>query len=87
MAPDSGSAHLAWACRNPKVIAIFTCTPKDVLGPLGSKDKYVSIGGDELPCQPCFKRKCKLKNNKQACTYIPTPSEVIELINNMNIFY
>ena len=64
LAPDSGSAHLAWATQNPNVIAIFTCTPKDVLGPLGDKSKYVSIGGDELACQPCFKRKCRLKNNK-----------------------
>lgn len=35
MAPDSGSAHLAWASRNPAVITIFTCTPKDVLAPYG----------------------------------------------------
>jgi ADP-heptose:LPS heptosyltransferase len=85
MAPDSGSAHLAWACRSPKVIAIFTCTPKEVLGPLGDKDKYVSLGGNDLPCQACFKRKCKLKNNKNACTYIPTAEDVIETIKGFGI--
>lgn len=80
IAPDSGSTHLAWAIRNPKVITIFTCTPKDILGPLGSSDKYVSLGGTALICQPCFKRKCKLKNKKLACTFIPTTEEVIEQI-------
>lgn len=83
LAPDSGSAHLAWAARNPKVIAIFTCTPKDVLGPLGDKDKYVSLGGRGLNCQPCFKRKCLLKENKDACTLNPTANEVIDVIKNL----
>ncbi|MBR1460039.1 glycosyltransferase family 9 protein [bacterium] len=81
LAPDSGSAHLAWASRNPKVIAIFTCTPKDVLGPLGSKDKYASLGSCYLKCQPCFKRKCPLKMNKDACTFTPRVHEVIEKID------
>ena len=83
MAPDSGSAHLAWATRNPKVIAIFTCTPKEVLGPLGSPNKYVSLGGCGLPCQPCFKRKCLLKDNKNACTYSPSVEDVISEIERL----
>lgn len=78
IAPDSGSAHLAWATRNPAVIAIFTCTPKDVLGPYGNPDKYVSLGGCGLPCQPCFKRKCHLKKNLDACTNFPNPKDVID---------
>lgn len=81
LAPDSGSAHLAWATRNPKIIAIFTCTPKEVLGPLGNKDKYISLGGSGLPCQPCFRRKCLLKDNKDACTFAPSADEVITQIN------
>ena len=81
IAPDSGSAHLAWATRNPKVIAIFTCTPKEVLGPLGPKDKYCSLGGSGLRCQPCFRRKCKFKTNENACTYLPQVLEVIYKIN------
>lgn len=83
LAPDSGSAHLAWATRNPKVIAIFTCTPKEVLGPLGSPNKYASLGGCGLKCQPCFKRKCLLKENQNACTKTPTPQEVIDKINEL----
>ena len=81
LAPDSGSAHLAWAARTPKVIAIFTCTPKEVLGPLGPADKYSSIGGNYLRCQTCFKRKCRLKINKNACTFTPRVYEVIDKIN------
>ncbi len=82
LSPDSGSAHLAWATRNPKVIAIFTCTPKDVLGPLGDKNKYISLGGCGLSCQPCFKRKCLLKKEKDKCTLTPSADEVIEMINS-----
>ena len=81
MAPDSGSAHLAWAARKPAVIAIFTCTPKDVLGPLGDKSKYFSLGGGKLHCQPCFKRKCKFKTNE--CTNSPTAQEVIDIIRHL----
>ena len=77
IAPDSGSAHLAWATRNPAVIAIFTCTPKAVLGPYGDKSKYISLGGEGLPCQPCFKRKCKCQDF-EACTHLPSSDEVIE---------
>lgn len=81
MAPDSGSAHLAWASRNPAVITIFTCTPKDVLAPYGG-GKYVALGGSGLPCQPCFKRKCKC-SDKDACTYSPTPEQVVEVVERL----
>lgn len=83
ISPDSGSAHLAWASRNPKVIAIFTCTPKEVLGPLGSYDKYVSLGGKGLTCQPCFKRKCLMNQDFEACTYSPSAEEVIDAVNSL----
>lgn len=85
IAPDSGSAHLAWATQKPNIITIFTCTPKEVLAPLGPKYKYVALGGNTLNCQPCFKRKCKLKNQKNLCTFIPKADEVISIIKNMGI--
>lgn len=81
MAPDSGSAHLAWATGKPSVITIFTCTPKDVLKPFGSENKYVALGGCGLPCQPCFKRKCHLRKNINACTNFPNPKDVIDTAN------
>lgn len=83
LAPDSGSAHLAWATGKPAVVVIFTCTPKEVLGPYGDKSKYISIGGVGLPCQPCFKRKCKLRKNINACTNFPNPKDVVEVINSL----
>lgn len=83
IAPDSGSAHLAWATGKPAVIAIFTCTPKDVLGLYGDKSKYISIGGEGLPCQPCFKRKCKLHKNVNACTKFPNPKDVVDIANDL----
>ena len=83
MAPDSGSAHLAWASRKPAVITIFTCTPKDVLAPYGNTAKYIALGGEGLPCQPCFKRKCKLKKNCNACTDFPNPEDVIEAVYSL----
>ncbi len=83
IAPDSGSAHLAWATGKPAVIAIFTCTPKEVLGPYGNPEKYISMGGQGLPCQPCFKRKCKLRKNKNACTNFPNPKDVVDVANRL----
>lgn len=83
MAPDSGSAHLAWATGKPAIITIFTCTPKEVLAPFGDKNKYVAMGGVGLPCQPCFKRKCKLHKNLNACTNFPNPKDVIDVITTL----
>ena len=80
LAPDSGSAHLAWATQKPAVITIFTCTPLKYLAPPGDKNKYIALTGD-LPCQPCFKRKCKLDTN--ACTNLPKPEEIINIVNKL----
>ena len=80
LAPDSGSAHLAWATQKPAVITIFTCTPLKYLAPPGDDKKYIALTGD-LPCQPCFKRKCKLGTN--ACTNLPKPEEIINIVNKL----
>lgn len=79
---DSGSAHLAWASANPSVIAIFTCTPSKRFGPYGNEEKYFSIGS-ELPCHPCFKKKCKLKKDKNKCCDYPNPNEIIKIVNRL----
>ena len=83
MAPDSGSAHLAWATQKPCVLTIFTCTPWKVLAPYGDVKKYVALSGNELVCQPCFKRKCRYKDNPNQCTLVPLPEDVIETANNL----
>lgn len=81
ISPDSGSAHLAWASKNPAVITIFTCTPPKRFGPYGD-NKYFSISYD-LSCQPCFKKRCLLKNNKDICQNYPKPSEIINIVNKL----
>ncbi|MBQ8459985.1 glycosyltransferase family 9 protein [bacterium] len=83
LAPDSGSAHLAWATGKPAVVTIFTCTPKEVLAPYGNSSKYVALGGNGLPCQPCFKRKCRLHKNINACTNFPNPKDVLEVVKSL----
>ena len=83
MAPDSGSAHLAWATGRPAVVTIFTCTPKKVLAPFGPSNKYVALGGEGMFCQPCFKRKCKLQKNCNACTHFPNPADVVEVVKGL----
>lgn len=83
ISPDSGSAHLAWATGKPAVVTIFTCTPKNVLKPYGDSSKYIALGGEGLPCQPCFSRKCKLKKNCNACTNFPNPKDVLEVLNGL----
>lgn len=80
---DSGSTHLAWATGKPVVIAIFTCTPPMRFGPYGNNDKYFSIGGSELSCQPCFKKKCKIKNEHNICCNSPSADEVITIVNKV----
>lgn len=76
---DSGSTHLAWALQAPKIVSIFCCTPKSRYAPLGSEDKYMALEGN-LSCQPCHKKRCPNKMNKNACTYSPTVEEVLNAV-------
>lgn len=80
ISPDSGSAHLAWA-SGTSVITIFTCTPSKRFGPYGNDKKYFSIGGN-IPCQPCFSKKCHLKE-KNICQNSPKADEIINIVNNL----
>ncbi len=82
ISPDSGSAHLAWASSVPAVITIFTCTPAKRFGPYGDDNKYFSLQSN-LPCQPCFKKKCQLENEKNVCINFPAPNEIIKIVNNL----
>lgn len=82
ISPDSGSANLAWASQNPAIITIFTCTPSKRFGPYGNNDKYYTVQSN-LPCQPCFKKKCMLRNNKNACQFYPNADEIINIVNKI----
>ncbi len=77
---DSGSTHLAWLSDKPKIISIFTCTPKERYCPVGKK--HVALQGN-LPCQPCHKKKCPLKTD--ACTNYPCTDEVLRVLKNENL--
>ena len=85
LAPDSGSAHLAWASANPAVVTIFTCTPKGLLAPYGDKKKYIAVGGEALGCQPCFRRKCPRRKNKNICMDFPSPNDVVKVVQGLNL--
>ena len=85
LAPDSGSAHLAWASRNPAVVTIFTCTPKGLLAPYGDKKKYIAVGGEGLGCQPCFRRKCTRRKNKNICCDFPCPNDVVKVVQGLKL--
>lgn len=87
LSPDSGSAHLAWASGTPFVIAIFTCTPPKRFGPYSKEiGKYYSISGvrdSKMSCQPCFKKHCQCKGEKNACQNYPNPEEIINIVNHL----
>ena len=81
VSPDSGSAHIAWAVERPYVITIFTSTAKNRTGPIG--EKCFSFDA-QLPCQPCLKKKCKLKNEQQnMCMKELKPQTIIEKIDEL----
>lgn len=83
MAPDSGTAHLAWASNNPAVISIFTCTPPTLFGCFGNPDKYFAVNA-KLDCQPCFLFDCPKEGDaKNLCTRRPTAQEIINIVNKV----
>lgn len=79
---DSGSTHLAWATQKPKIISIFCCTPKTRYAPLGDENKYIALQGN-LSCQPCHKKRCPNKENKNSCTKYPIVEEVYNAIKKL----
>lgn len=76
IAPDSGSAHLAWASAKPALIEIFCCTDTCLFGCFGDDEKYFALTGN-LPCQPCNKRNCPKEQGRNECTFMPSAEEVI----------
>ena len=67
--PDSGSAHIAWAAKNPAVISLFTATSAKRTGPFenGENKKYFSIQS-KTKCSPCMKKLCHNREDKEICT-------------------
>lgn len=77
---DSGSTHLGWAVKKPKIISIFTSTPKERYAPIGTD--HIALSGN-LECQPCHKKKCPLKKDKNKCTNYPSVNEVYKALNKI----
>lgn len=78
IAPDSGSAHLAWASAKPALIEIFCSTSLELFGCFGNDEKYFALSNPSV-CKPCIKKNCPNENNKNLCTKAVTADEVINL--------
>ena len=79
LTPDSGSAHIAWASKEPNIIAFFTSTSSKRTGPLG--DKYISLQSF-AQCSPCMKKNCQNKTNKNICTFSFNTDEIKKYIDS-----
>ncbi len=66
---DTGPMHLA-AAAGTRVVALFGPTAPNRTGPFSSKSRVVTR---QLPCSPCFRRRCE--DNR--CMREITPAEVI----------
>ncbi len=80
VSPDSGSAHIAWAVRKPKIITLFFATSALRTAPYG--DKYFSVSSD-LTCSPCMKKHCKRKNALNQCVESISSRDVINTIKKV----
>ena len=77
IAPDSGSAQIAWACQKPFVISIFTATSKNRTAPFGNKAVAFA---PKITCYPCHKKRCFSKNFELCKTKIEY-YEIIKILN------
>ncbi|MDD3594079.1 MAG: glycosyltransferase family 9 protein [Candidatus Gastranaerophilales bacterium] len=73
--PDSGSAHLAAAVEKPVVICLFGSTSAVRNAAYGAKNINISL---DLPCQPCYKKKCKTSSVR--CLTNLMPAAVIDKV-------
>lgn len=76
---DTGTLHLACLLGTP-VVAIFGSTDPSITGPWMGTYKVI---WHQVPCSPCFKRRCK-KHSLECLTCIsPTEvaTKVVEIIN------
>ncbi len=79
IAPDSGSAQIAWAVQKPFVISVFTSTSKNRTAPFG--EKAISFA-PQITCHPCHKKKCFSKNF-ELCKSKIEYYEIIKILNEL----
>jgi len=77
IAPDTGPAHIANATQKPSIIMLFGPTGFRRTPPYGEKHTALAA---ELPCQPCFKRRCPRTDNNMECIKKLTPDKILEFI-------
>lgn len=76
---DSGMLHIASALGRP-LVAIYGSTSPDFTPPLSPKAKILKL---EMPCSPCFKRKCPLHHTK--CLRDIKPDVVVNALTDLDI--
>ncbi|MBY0404740.1 MAG: glycosyltransferase family 9 protein [Cyanobacteria bacterium] len=75
--PDSAPLHIANAVGNSLILGLYGPTSPRRTGPIGPQHKTLST---QFSCQPCFKKKCPLQNEPEACMKGISPQEVIDVI-------
>ncbi|MEI8389425.1 MAG: lipopolysaccharide heptosyltransferase II [bacterium] len=84
IAPDTGPAHIANATQKPSIIMLFGSTGFKRTPPFG--EKHIALAA-ELPCQPCFKRKCPRSDNNMECMKQLSPEKILTFIEQRNRVY
>ena len=79
IAPDSGSAQIAWAVQKPFVISIFTATSKNRTAPFGENTMSFA---PKITCYPCHKKRCFSKNF-ELCKSKIEYYEIIKILNEL----
>lgn len=79
IAPDSGSAQIAWACQKPFVISIFTATSKNRTAPFGPNTASFA---PKITCYPCHKKRCFSKSF-ELCKSKIEYYEIIKILNEL----
>lgn len=81
--PDSGSAHIAVATKNPRVICLLGPTSEKrngayVLGVDGHINMITNVN-----CRPCYKKKCPKTGNIKECILSISDELVLKNINKI----
>ena len=79
VAPDSGSAQIAWACKKPFVVSVFTATSAKRTAPFG-ENTYAFY--PDIECYPCHKKKC-FSRDFELCKKKIDYYEVISILSNL----
>jgi ADP-heptose:LPS heptosyltransferase len=74
---DSGPMHVAAAVGTP-VVALFGPTSPVRTGPYGAGHRVLT---HELPCRPCFSRRCSNAINMECLTSI-SPTQVLQAVRD-----